>query len=207
MPKSLWISRQSAHPTGFLGHVVARVMARETAAANRDVLAALEAKPGERVLELGCGHGRTLRQVANDVAPGSGLAVGVDPSAVMRDVARRTLRGAIGAGHARVEEGDSAAIAEPEASFDKLFSVHTLYFWPDLDAGLREARRVLRRGGLLLLAFHSSENAVVAAKLPSRVYTLRSDDEVAEALGRAGFTDVTISADPRTELRLARASA
>ena len=205
MAKSVLIARQSAHPRGWLGHVVARVMALDTAAVNRRVLRALEPKPGERVCELGCGHGRTLRRLARAVAPGE--AVGVDPSSVMRGVATRHLRREIAAGHARIAAGDSGGIPEPDGAFDKLVSVHTRYFWPDLDAGLREVRRVLRPGGLLLLVFHSSENAPVAAKLPASVYTLHAGDAVADAARRAGFSDVSVSIDRGTDLRLLRGQA
>jgi len=50
MSKPELIARQSAHPRGLLGHVVARVMALETAPLNRRVLALVEPKPGERIL-------------------------------------------------------------------------------------------------------------------------------------------------------------
>jgi len=205
MAKSETIARQSAHPRGWLGHIVARVMALDTAAVNRRVLRALEPKPGERVCELGCGHGRALRRVARAVAPGE--AVGVDPSSVMRSVASRHLRRDIAAGRARVVAGDSRGIPEPDGCFDKLWSVHTLYFWSDLDAGLREVRRVLRPGGVVLLAFHSSENAAIAAKLPASVYALRSGNAVADAARRAGFSDVSVSVDRGTALRLLRGQA
>ena len=65
MSKSELIARHSAHPRGPLGQIVARLMALDTAAVNRHVLKALEPKPGERILELGCGHGRSLRRVAD----------------------------------------------------------------------------------------------------------------------------------------------
>jgi ubiquinone/menaquinone biosynthesis C-methylase UbiE len=205
MSKSEVIARQSAHPTGLLGQLVARIMALDTWGVNRRVLQVLEPKPGERILELGCGHGRALGRIAQQIS--SGVAVGVDPSSVMRDVASRHLRRAIRAGRARVENGDSSSIPEHTGSFDKLFSVHTLYFWRDLDAGLQEIRRVLRPGGQVLLAFHSKENAKVAAKLPASVYTLRSGAEVADALRGAGFAQVSVSEDPGTQLNLAQARA
>ncbi len=204
MPKPEFIARQSAHPTGLLGHLVARVMAFDTAAVNRRVFEVLEPKPGEHILELGCGHGRALRRVAEAVVPA--CAVGVDPSPVMCGVARRHVRRAIDAGHARVERGDSRRIPEPDDSFDKVFSVHTLYFWPDLDQGLREIHRVLRPGGELVLAFHSAETPDIVASLPSTVYDLRRDEEVADALERTGFASITITIEPN-ELRLARARA
>jgi ubiquinone/menaquinone biosynthesis C-methylase UbiE len=205
MRKLTVIARQSAHPRGLLGHLVARVMAVETRAVNRWVLGALGPSPGERILELGCGHGRALAHVARAAAPG--LVVGVDPSEVMCQVARRHLRTEIGAGQVRIERGDSRSIPVPDAAFDKAYSVHTLYFWPDLGAGLRELRRVLRPGGLLLLAFHTSENAAKAAELPSSVYTLHPCQDVIDALGRAGFSQISQSVDERSAVRLVRALA
>jgi ubiquinone/menaquinone biosynthesis C-methylase UbiE len=155
---------------------------------NRRAVALLDPMPGERILELGCGHGRTLRRVAARV--GRGLAAGVDPSQVMLGVARRHLRREIAAGRAHVDAGDAARIPHADGSFDKAFSVNTLYFWPRLDAGLRELRRVLRPGGELLLVFRERDPAAVA-ELPASVYTLRSADEVVSALEAAEFRAVT----------------
>lgn len=184
MAKSELVARQSAHPSGLFGHLVARVMALDTAAVNRRAVERLAPQPGEHVLELGCGHGRTLRHVAERV--GDGFVAGVDPSQVMLAVARGHLRREIAAGRARVDAGDAAHIPHADASFDKAFSVHTLYFWPRLDDGLRELRRVLRPGGALLLAFRERDPAAVA-ELPASVYTLRSVDEVVNGLVAVGF--------------------
>lgn len=203
MAKSELIARQSAHPSGALGHVVARVMALDTAHANRSLLARLEPKPGECILELGCGHGRTLRQVARQAAPG--LAAGVDPSAVMLRVARRHLRRELAAGHAAIDEGDAAHIPHADQTFDKIFSVHTLYFWPDLAAGLRELHRVLRDRGELLLGFHDGRKADIIEKLPASVYTLRPTDDVVSALEAAGFREIHSAVDEATGITFTRA--
>jgi ubiquinone/menaquinone biosynthesis C-methylase UbiE len=205
MAKSQTIARQSAHPRGILGHLVARVMALDTASVNRRAVQALGPKPGDQILELGCGHGRALRWVADSVAPG--CAVGVDPSAVMCGVAQGHNRRAIREGRVQVKRGHSGQIPEADDAFDKVFSVHTVYFWPDLDAGLREIRRVMRPGGELLLAAHSRDNRAIADKLPTSVYSLRSDDEMREALERAGFSAVRITSDPQSDVRLTHAVA
>jgi len=121
----------------------------------------------------------------------------------MLSVARRHLRRAIDAGTARVDRGDAGAIPHAGEAFDKAFSVHSVYFWPDLDAGLRELRRVLRPGGELLLAFHDGSSAVLRAELPASVYRLRSAEEIARALETAGFRDVRRETDRETGLCLA----
>ncbi len=201
MAKPEFIARQSAYPTGLFGHLVARIMALDTARVNRRVLERLEPKPGERILEVGCGHGRALRTVAAHVAPG--LAAGIDPSQVMRSVARRHLRHAITSGHARIDAGDAAKVPHPDRAFDKVFTVHTLYFWPDLEAGFRELRRVLCDQGLLLLAFHDGADARLAEELPTSVYTLRTAGEIEASLRAAGFHAVGSERDAKTGITLA----
>jgi ubiquinone/menaquinone biosynthesis C-methylase UbiE len=203
MAKPEFIARQSAHPTGLFGHVVARVMAFDTAPANRRLLERLEPKAGEAILELGCGHGRALRQVAQRNAPG--LAAGVDPSAVMLRVARWHLRRGLAAGRVRLDEGVAADIPHANETFDKAFSVHTLYFWPDLGAGLRELLRVLRPGGELILGFHDGRDAKMRAELPESVYTLHTADAVSAALTGTGFREITVDLDPETGITFAQA--
>ena len=57
MGKPLFIAKQSGHPQGWFGHIVALVMARETATANRIALEHLDVRDGDAVLEVGFGHG------------------------------------------------------------------------------------------------------------------------------------------------------
>lgn len=51
--KPAWIARQSRRPSGWLGEIVARVMARETRAANVFALSQLPAEQGRSLLVLG----------------------------------------------------------------------------------------------------------------------------------------------------------
>lgn len=64
------IARQSRHPQGWVGEVVARVMAWDTRAANAFALSQLPVAPGDAVLEIGCGHGGTLVKLARRAADG-----------------------------------------------------------------------------------------------------------------------------------------
>jgi SAM-dependent methyltransferase len=186
MAKPELIARQSRQPSGWLGEIVARVMAFDTAHANRIAIERLAVQAGETVLEVGCGHGRTLARIAQ--AP-CGFLAGIDPSEVMVRLARRRLRRCIEAGRAEVSLAASSALPYPDARFDAALAVHVLYFWKDAIADLREIRRVLRPGGRALLGYRPRDAETLAA-LPATVYALRSVDETERLLAKAGFAAI-----------------
>ncbi|WP_439681202.1 class I SAM-dependent methyltransferase [Embleya sp. MST-111070] len=119
--------------------------------AERDFLLG-KIRPGERVLDMGCGTGRFTVPMAERGARLSGL----DISRSMLDVAERKLseRGLA----ADLREGDMAAIPFPDASFDTVTSMLALMHIPiaDRPAVFAEVRRVLRPGGRMLLGVKNS---------------------------------------------------
>jgi len=76
-----FIARQSSRPTGWVGRLLARIMAHQTSAANRAAVDALALAPGERALEIGFGLGRTIALLAS-AAPGV-VVDGIDVSGDM----------------------------------------------------------------------------------------------------------------------------
>lgn len=183
MRRPEFIARQSACPSGFLGRLIGLVMARETVAVNEIALEFLELEPADHVLEVGFGHGRTIARAAAAVS--RGFVAGVDPSAEMCRMAARRNRLAVARRSVELREASAEALPYPDGAFDKVLSVHTLYFWPDLGRSLREMARVLKVGGRLVLV-HRTDPAA-AHDFPTSVYRFRDDDEVRAALAQAGY--------------------
>jgi arsenite methyltransferase len=104
-------------------------------------------RPGESVLDLGCGAGFDAFVAAQLVGPG-GRVVGVDLSPEMLAVARAALAEA---GFPQVEfrKASIETLPLPDASFDVALSNGVLNLVPDKPAALGEIFRVLRPGGRL----------------------------------------------------------
>jgi ubiquinone/menaquinone biosynthesis C-methylase UbiE len=198
MAKPLLIARQSSAPKGFFGRILLGFMGRETKRFNTDVLAALNVSDGDRVLEVGFGHGRTIDTAARAV-PGATFA-GVDISADALRVAQRRCKRWIASGRVELVAGDAAALPWADASFSKAFTVHTIYFWTDPSRCLDELRRVMRPLGTLVIGFRE-RTATAEAQLPSSIYRLYSSDDVAAMLVAAGF-DVEQRIESGAEFRI-----
>jgi len=105
---------------------------------------------GGRLLDVGCGPGRFLSQVAGG-RPDVSLT-GVDRSERMVELATARLGGDTGdAGPARVLRGDAAALPVPDGSADVVTAILTAHHWEDLARGVGEAVRALAPGGTLLV--------------------------------------------------------
>jgi ubiquinone/menaquinone biosynthesis C-methylase UbiE len=131
---------------GPLGLVAGLAMALGRGRMARLVADAAAVGPGDRVVDVGCGPGRFLREAAERGAE----AVGVDPSPRMRRMAARftpaRLRPKV-----TVLDGSAERLPLEDESATVAWAVASVHHWEDVDAGLAELRRVLAPGGRLLL--------------------------------------------------------
>ncbi len=137
-------------PPVFSRHALAyqrrldEIMSRGESAGRARALKLLDARPGQRILDLACGPGTLSRYVAAMVEPG-GEVVGVDLAPGMIALAR-----SLNIAGARFELMDVEHLTFADQSFDAAVCGHGLQFVPDLPGALREARRVLRPHGRLV---------------------------------------------------------
>jgi len=189
-----FIARQAARPRGLLGRLLFRVMAVETLAVNERALQLLELDPNSRVLEIGFGHGRTLAR-ALELAP-NGYVAGIDVSADMVEAFQSRQRLSNGRVLIEVKQASSDRIPYPDAYFDRVYAVHTLYFWNNPLVHLGEIRRVMTADGRFVLAFTPKEHTRAVASFPKTVYRFYSIEESKRLLSEVGFRDVATVREP-----------
>ena len=184
-----FIAKQGRHPSGILGWIVARVMATETTAENAATIELLDLQPYDRVLEIGFGHGRTVAKAAAIVR--KGFVAGVDWSERMVEVATHHNRRLIAEGRIELKRGLINPLAYANNEFDKVYSVHTIYFWENPIGDLREIARVMKPGARFVLGFRPKDDQTASA-FPETIYTHYASDEVRAFLEKSGFGSVQI---------------
>jgi arsenite methyltransferase len=107
-------------------------------------------RPGEDVLDIGCGAGMDTLIAAQMVGP-TGSVTGIDMTPAMAAKARRSVA-EIGLTTVTIVEGSAEALPFPDTSFDVVISNGVIDLIPDKDAVFSEIARVLRPGGRLQVA-------------------------------------------------------
>jgi len=147
----------------------------------------LNVQPADRVLDIGCGPGVAVQQIASR-AP-QGFVAGVDVSDVMVQQASARNAVATRAGHVEVKQASVARLPFRDAHFDKALAVNSYRFWPAPAENLREVWRVLKPGGLFAVV-EQPMRAEGEANLPAL------HDELRSRLTAAGFDDIRIETAP-----------
>lgn len=191
------ISGQYRRPSGWLGRWIGSRMARQHIPENEWTVSLLDPQPGDHILEVGFGPGFAIECVARHVT--QGRVAGVDFSPTMVAAASRRNRKAIASGVVDLHDGDAASLPFEDGSFDKVFSIHSIYFWPQPTQALREIHRVLRTNATLVLTILPMDDPVapVTSSTPGAYsFTPYSGERLVRMLGEVGFTSARIEIDP-----------
>ena len=186
---------------------------RDVKRRRRLVREALGAKSGERILDVGCGPGFYVDELAEEVGD-TGTVVGVDESAPMLEVAAgRTA----GRSNVAFHQGDVTALPLPDGTFDAALCVQVLEYVEDVRGAMRELCRVVRPGGRVVVwdvdwrtvSWHSGHPARMRRVLEAwdahlthpflpRTLAPRMRDAGFEEIRAEGHTFATIEGDPES---------
>jgi SAM-dependent methyltransferase len=171
-----FMAEQMRKPSGWFGSVIlSRLLNRMNMAVVESTLSRIALEPHHHVLEIGFGGGAALALVSKRLI--AGVVTGVDFSPEMVREAERRFRHEIANGRLRVQLGDITALPFASATFDRVFTINTIYFWPDTLQGF---------------ALRSREN-MERVSFTQHGFRLFSPPEVPPFMQQAGFTNVKLT--------------
>ena len=153
----------------------------------------MDLRPGERVLDLGCGSGwatRLLARLVGEGPEGFGQVIGLDVSDEMVRQAREASKDSA---NILYVWGSAQQIPWEENFFDKVLSVESFYYYADQDRALKELFRVMAPKGRLFILINLYKDNVYSLqwvdklKVPVQV---RSAEEYVELLRKHAFENV-----------------
>jgi len=151
-------------------------------------LALMDIKPTDRILDLGCGTGWASRRLARLATAGE--VVGIDVADVML---RRAADESADVPNVRYVWGSAEKIPSPDASFTKVLSVESFYYYADQGKALDELHRVMAHDSRLFILInlykdnHYSLRWVSELKVPVQAL---SEAEYIALLQEHGFSNV-----------------
>jgi trans-aconitate methyltransferase len=187
------LAQQLGHPSGFVGALVGRGMAKGNAALSRWVVQQASSALGgtaERVAELGPGPGVGLEALL--AAFPAAQVWGIDVSPLMLSHSRKRNRSAVTTGRLVLLEGGTSGVSAASPA-DLVMANHVLYFWPDPAAEMARIRTGLRPGGILALGYQLQQNMprLAQRRFPPAGHRLyETEDQVTQVATAAGFGSV-----------------
>jgi len=155
-------------------------------------------KKTDRILDVGCGGGRTINKLAALAL--AGKVQGIDYSEESVAAARRKNSRWIDIGRVEIEHGSVSHLPFGEKNFDLVTAIETHLFWPDLLNDFREIFRVLKPGGQLLIVAEIYKGGKHLEGARKKIFdkhlaanmNLLTPDEHRELFTNAGCSDVQI---------------
>ncbi len=183
---------QCRKPSGLLGGLMGPLMNWRHKPLSRWTIELMDIQPHSSILDIGCGGGMTIEEMAR-LATG-GFVAGVDYSEVMVRQALKRNATAVGAERVAVKSGDISNLPFEDASFDRACAIESFNYWPEPVAGLREVYRVLRPRGLVAITTawnkEMDDQPKYAAMAQRMRFPLYAGAEMVAMLTAAGFSKV-----------------
>ncbi|RQO74060.1 class I SAM-dependent methyltransferase [Pedobacter sp. KBW06] len=177
------VASQLSQPKGKAGIKTGERMALSNENMITRTIESLALSDDEKVLEIGQGNGShvgLLMDKAKDL-----LYTGTDISMTMIEEAKRINAALINSGSVSFELSDGEHLDFPADTFQKIFTVNTLYFWKDPKAYAAEIYKVLKPGGRFCIAFAAKEfmEQLPFTKWEFQLYTAQMLSQLLEEVG------------------------
>jgi ubiquinone/menaquinone biosynthesis C-methylase UbiE len=190
MPLIEVFGEQFRRPSGLIGWLIGSLMNWRHKPLSQWTIELMNVQSDNFVLDIGCGGGMAIKEVAKIVT--GGFVAGVDYSEIMVRQALRYNAAAINARRVVIKTGNISELPFEDESFDKACTIESFNYWPEPVVGLREVHRVLKPQGLFAITTawnKEMQNPQKYVAMAQRMrFPLYSGSEMVEMLTTAGFS-------------------
>lgn len=150
------IAAQLRKPEGEMGIMIANRMNEGNKPMNLHTLAVVDPQPGDKILEIGMGKGLFVKNIL--CLDDSITYCGIDYSEEMVNESIAINPDYVHNGRAKFINAGAGNLPFPDNSFNKIFTINTLYFWDDYTEIFNELKRLLFGDGLLIISIRPKHN-------------------------------------------------
>ena len=192
--ENITIEGNPAKPEGESGAKMLNIMNDSHFAVTGWMLDIVGASDGDRILDIGCGGGMTLKRLSSQVLNGS--LVGLDYSPLAIEESAKLNGEDVSTGKLKLVEASVCDMPLTSNNYDKVVSVESFYFWGDYVTDLKEINRVLKPGGSAFICIDIYENGALDDKVRENITRYNmfvpTIDEFKDLFDKAGFEKVIV---------------
>lgn len=145
---SKYISNQFSKPSGFGGVISTFIMNKINRKQYDSVINNIDIKKGNKILDIGFGNGKFINELSQNSQAGF---YGIDISKDMIVAANKK--------YPNIKFSLANILESPfeDEFFNTIYTINTIYFWGDLEKGMREVYRNLKDDGIFINVIYSKE--------------------------------------------------
>ncbi len=193
------IAGQLRQPTGEYAIQVGEKMNEGNLHINLNTFEALHLTTGDNILEIGMGNGYFVKNILS--ADNSIKYTGCDFSEIMVDEARKRNEKYVANGQAEFHNADANELPFDSVTFDKVFSINTIYFWDNPQIVLAEIWRILKPKGQVTISVRPKS---IMEHYPFVKYGFKTfaKDDLTELIAKNNFrvVDIIEKVEPEVEI-------
>jgi len=149
-----YIAKQFSRPDGLGGKLISHIMNRQNQPLYDNTIRLMPISGSDSIIDIGCGNGYVLKLLASRF---DCSLTGIDISKSIIEAASRRNRMYLKNGRMTLVCNDINGMPFTNHSFNKAYTINTVYFWDNPDSIMAEIFRILKPGGIFVNTLYTNE--------------------------------------------------